>query len=45
MYIVDNNATNGTFVNNKAAHPKEEIELKDGDKITLADEKFEFKLQ
>lgn len=42
-YIVDNKAANGTFVNGVKARPGQEIELKDGDKILLADEKFEYK--
>lgn len=41
-YIVDNKAANGTFVNGVKARAGQEIELKDGDKILLADEKFEF---
>lgn len=41
-YIVDNNAANGTFVNGVKARAGQEIELKKGDKIVLADEKFEF---
>ena len=42
-YIVDNKAANGTFVNGVKARAGQEIELKDGDKILLADEKFDFK--
>lgn len=42
-YIVDNKAANGTFVNGVKARAGQEIELKDGDKILLADEKFEYK--
>ena len=41
-YIVDNKAANGTFVNGVKAREGQEIELKSGDKILLADEKFEF---
>lgn len=41
-YIVDNNAANGTFVNGVKVRAGQEIELKKGDKIVLADEKFEF---
>lgn len=41
-YIVDNKAANGTFVNGVKARPGQEIELKSGDKIALADESFEF---
>ncbi|MBR2406464.1 MAG: trypsin-like peptidase domain-containing protein [Clostridia bacterium] len=42
-YIVDNKAANGTFVNGVKARAGQEVELKDGDKILLADEKFEYK--
>lgn len=41
-YIVDNKAANGTFVNGVKARAGQEIQLKNGDKIVLADEKFEF---
>ncbi len=41
-YIVDNKAANGTFVNGVKARAGQEIELNNGDKILLADEKFEF---
>ncbi len=41
-YIVDNKAANGTFVNGVKARAGQELELKNGDKILLADEKFEF---
>lgn len=41
-YIVDQNAANGTFVNGVKANPNQEIALKDGDKIMLAAEEFEF---
>ncbi len=41
-YIVDNKTANGTFVNGVKARPGQEIELKSGDKIVLADESFEF---
>ena len=41
-YIVDNKAANGTFVNGVKARAGQEIELKNGDKILLADEKFEY---
>ena len=41
-YIVDNKAANGTFVNGVKARPGQEIELKQGDKIMLADETFEY---
>ncbi len=42
-YIVDNKAANGTFVNGVKLREGNETELKDGDKISLADEKFTFK--
>lgn len=41
-YLVDLNAANGTFVNGVKASPNQEIALKDGDKITLAAEDFEY---
>jgi len=41
--IEDLNSANGTFVNGVKARAGQEIELKDGDKILLADEKFEYK--
>lgn len=41
-YIVDNKAANGTFVNGVRVLAGQEVELKNGDKIVLADEKFEF---
>lgn len=42
-YLVDLNAPNGTFVNNVKLTPNKEVALKTGDKITLADEDFEYK--
>ena len=41
-YIIDNKAANGTFVNGVKSRPGQEVELNNGDKILLADEKFEF---
>jgi len=41
-YLVDNKAANGTFINGIKANPGQELQLKSGDKIVLADEKFEF---
>ncbi|MBE6808051.1 MAG: FHA domain-containing protein [Ruminococcaceae bacterium] len=41
-YIVDNKAANGTFVNGVKVRAGQEVELKNGDKVLLADEKFEF---
>lgn len=43
-YVVDKNSTNFTFVNGNKIQPGQEILLKDGDKIKLADEEFEFKM-
>ena len=43
-YLVDMNAANGTFVNGVKANPNQEIALKDGDKITLAAEDFEYRV-
>lgn len=42
-YVVDQNSTNFTFVNGNKIAPRQEILLKNGDKIKLADEEFEFK--
>lgn len=42
VYIVDNNSTNGTFVNNARLRSGMEQELKSGDIIRLADEKFRY---
>lgn len=42
-YLIDMNAANGTFVNGVKVMPRQEIALKSGDKITLADEDFEFR--
>ena len=41
-YVVDLSSTNGTFVNGTKLQPNVEVALKDGDKITLADEDFKF---
>lgn len=41
-YLVDQGAANGTFVNGVKANKNQEVALKSGDKITLADEEFEF---
>lgn len=43
-YLTDLNAANGTFVNGVKAMPRQEIALKNGDKITLADEDLEYKI-
>lgn len=42
-YLVDLNAANGTFLNGTKATAHQEMALKDGDKIMLADESFLFK--
>lgn len=41
-FLIDNKAANGTFVNGVKARPGQEIQLKSGDIITLADEKFKY---
>ena len=43
FYIEDLGSTNGTFVNGVKVPPRQEIALKNGDKITLADEDLEYK--
>lgn len=42
-YIVDLSSRNGTFVNGVKSVPNQEIPLKSGDKIMLADEEFEYR--
>lgn len=42
VYLVDNRAANGTFVNGVKCRPGQEVLLKAGDIITLADEKFKY---
>jgi len=44
VFIVDNNSTNGTFVNNAKLRPGQEQPLKSGDIIRLADEKFRYNI-
>ncbi len=41
-YIKDNNSTNGTYVNGIEIPVENEVEIFDGDEITLANEIFEF---
>ncbi len=41
-YIVDQDSTNGTSVNDVKASPRVETKLRNGDKISLADEEFTF---
>ena len=43
-YIVDLNSTNYTFVNGNRVEARQEVLLKSGDRIKLADEEFEFKV-
>lgn len=43
-YLTDMGGANGTFVNGVKAMPKQEIALKNGDKVTLADEEFEYRI-
>ena len=43
-YLVDQDSVNGTSVNNVKASPRQETKLRDGDKITLADEDFTFNI-
>lgn len=42
-YLSDLNAANGTFVNGVKVMPRQEVALKNGDKITLADEDLEYR--
>lgn len=43
FYIVDQNATNGTFVNGSSVAAGSEVMLKNNDIVKLADEEFQFK--
>ena len=43
FYIVDNNATNGTFVNGASVAAGQERKLMNNDTIRLADEEFQFR--
>lgn len=43
FYIKDNNATNGTYVNEGRISSGQEVELKNADKIKLSNVEFEFK--
>ena len=43
VYITDLGAANGTFINGVKLQPRQEMALKNGDKITLADEELEYK--
>lgn len=42
-FIMDMKSTNYTYVNGNKVVPEQEMKLKSGDKIRLADEEFEFK--
>ena len=42
FFIVDNNSTNGTYINGLILEEKKETEIFDGDELKLANEKFEF---
>lgn len=42
VFCVDNHAKNGTYVNGVKCRPGEEVQLKNGDIIMLADEKFKY---
>lgn len=44
FFIIDQNATNGTYVNNVRSQPRREVEIKEGDQIKLSDEVFTFKV-
>ncbi len=41
-YVTDLRTTNGTFVNGVKLNPNQEVALKNGDKLSLADEEFTF---
>lgn len=43
VFLMDMNAANGTFVNGVKVMPNQEVALKNGDKIKLSDEEFEFR--
>ena len=42
-FIVDNNSTNGTFVNNSRIPAQTEIKLNNGDLLRLSNEEFDFR--
>lgn len=44
-YIQDNHSTNKTYVNGIAVQSEQEVGITDGDKIILADEPFEFRIE
>lgn len=41
-YVVDQNSTNCTFVNSQRANANQEVPLKNGDKVTFADEEYTY---
>lgn len=41
-YVVDQNSTNGTFVNDVRAAANQEVKLNNGDKVSFADEEFTY---
>lgn len=43
-FLIDNNSTNATYVNGKKIDGNMEVELRDGDAVTLANEEFNFHL-
>lgn len=42
FYIIDNNSTNGTFVNGRRIPPQQKVRINNGDIIKLANEEFIF---
>ena len=44
-YVVDKNSTNHTYVNDEMITSNIKVEIKDGDVIRLANEKFAFKIR
>lgn len=44
VFIVDNNSTNGTYVNNTKLRSGQEQQLNNGDIVKLADERFRYSL-
>ena len=42
-FLMDMNAANGTFVNGVKVAPNQEVALKNGDRVKLSDEEFEFR--
>ena len=44
VYVVDTNSTNHTYVNGKQINSNIEVEISNGDKLSFANEDFEFRL-